>query len=65
MPIHDVGYRGWHGKKTSPLTRWKIITYTGIRLALRSRWVARILFSGVVTSHVLGGRFFLHRKFAQ
>ena len=44
MPIHDVGYRGWDGKKTSPLTRWKIITYTGIRLALRSRWVARILF---------------------
>lgn len=44
MPIHDVGYRGWEGKKTSPLTRWKIITYTGIRLALRSRWVARILF---------------------
>ena len=44
MPIHDVGYRGWDGKKTNPLTRWKIITYTGIRLALRSRWVARILF---------------------
>ena len=44
MPVHDVGYRGWDGKKTNPLTRWKIITYTGIRLALRSRWVARILF---------------------
>lgn len=44
MPVHDVGYRSWDGKKTSPLTRWKIITYTGIRLALRSRWVARLLF---------------------
>ena len=44
MPVHDVGYRGWDGKKTSPLIRWKIITYTGIRLALRSRWVARLLF---------------------
>ena len=44
MPVHDVGYRGWDGKKTSSLFRWKIITYTGIRLALRSRWVARILF---------------------
>ena len=44
MPIHDVGYRGWSGKKTSPLTRWTIITTSGIRLAAKSRWVRRMLF---------------------
>ena len=26
MPVHDVGYRGWDGKKTSSLFRWKITT---------------------------------------
>ena len=44
MPIHDVGYRGWDGARTSPLSRWWIISKTGIRLAAKSRWVRRILF---------------------
>lgn len=44
MPIHDVGYRGWSGKKTSPLTRWWIIAATGVRLSFTSRWVRRLLF---------------------
>ncbi|MFT5302624.1 MAG: ABC-2 type transport system permease protein [Mariniblastus sp.] len=44
MPIHDVGYRGWEGERTSQLSRWCIISTTGIKLAAQSRWVRRILF---------------------
>ena len=45
MPIHDVGYRAWEGSKTSPWFRWTIISKTGIRLAMKSAWVRRILFA--------------------
>lgn len=45
MPIHDVGYRGWNGKKTPLWTRWWIITKTGVRLALKSNWVKRSVFA--------------------
>ena len=45
MPIHDVGYRAWEGTKTSPWFRWMIISKTGIRLAMKSAWVRRILFA--------------------
>ena len=45
MPIHDVGYRAWEGTKTSPWFRWMIISKTGIRLAMKSSWVRRIMFA--------------------
>ena len=45
MPIHDVGYRSWEGTKTSPWFRWMIISKTGIRLAMKSAWVRRIMFA--------------------
>ena len=45
MPIHDVGYRAWEGSKTSPWFRWMIISKTGIRLAMKSAWVRRIMFA--------------------
>ena len=45
MPIHDVGYRGWNGKKTPLWTRWWIITKTGVRLAFKSNWVKRSVFA--------------------
>ena len=44
MPVHDVGYRGWQGQRTSQYSRFWIITETGIRLAAKSRWVKRMLF---------------------
>jgi ABC-2 type transport system permease protein len=44
MPLHDVGYRKWEGQSTSQLSRFQIITSTGIRLASQSRWVRRMLF---------------------
>ncbi len=44
MPLHDVGYRKWQGQPTSQISRFQIITSTGIRLASESRWVRRMLF---------------------
>ena len=43
MPIHDLGYRPWSGRLTSPLTRWYLVADSGIRLGMQSRWVKRIL----------------------
>lgn len=43
MPIHKVGYRGWDSKKIPASRRWWIISHTGIRLAIRSRWVRRLM----------------------
>jgi ABC-2 type transport system permease protein len=44
MPLHDVGYRRWDGQRTSQMSRFWIITETGVRLASKSRWVRRMLF---------------------
>lgn len=43
MPIHDVGYRKWKGEFTATWSRWLIISSAGIRTALSSRWIKRIL----------------------
>lgn len=45
MPIHDLGYRGWTGKRSSENLRWFVIAETGIRLAWQSRWVRRMMFA--------------------
>ena len=44
MPIHKVGYRSWDGQKIPVSRRWWIISRTGIRVVLRSRWVRRLMF---------------------
>ena len=62
MPLHDVGYRGWHGQRTSPMSRWSIISSTGIRLAARSRWVRRILFVAWLPVMYWGIGFFFVEK---
>ncbi len=43
MPIHDLGYRGWTGSRTPPVTRFLAITETGIALAWRNAWVRRLV----------------------
>lgn len=62
MPIHDVGYRGWDGNRTSPMTRWSIISTTGIRLGAKSRWVRRILFVAWLPVMYWGIGFFFVEK---
>lgn len=62
MPIHDVGYRPWDGKRTSQFSRWSIISLTGIRLAAKSRWVKRILFVAWLPVMYWGIGFFFLEK---
>lgn len=44
MPVYELGYRHWEGKRTSPLTRWMAISRAGIELALRSKILRRLTF---------------------
>ncbi len=62
MPIHDVGYRGWNGERTSQFSRWWIISSTGIKLAAKSRWVRRILFVAWLPVMYWGIGFFFVEK---
>lgn len=62
MPLHDVGYREWHGQRTSPMSRWSIISSSGIRLAAKSRWVRRILFVAWLPVMYWGIGFFFVEK---
>lgn len=62
MPIHDVGYRGWDGERTSQWSRWAIISFTGIRLAAKSKWVRRILFVAWLPVMYWGFGFFFIEK---
>ena len=43
MPLHDVGYRGWTGRRRGPGHAVGVIMTTGIRLASTSRWLRRAL----------------------
>lgn len=43
MPIHNLGYRGWPWKRTSPLFRWATIAEYGFLIALKSNWVKRLM----------------------
>lgn len=43
MPIHDLGYRHWQGKRTSFAARWLCITRVGVNLAIRSTLVKRFI----------------------
>ena len=59
MPVHDVGYRAWKGQPTHALSRWKIIAATGIRLAIKSRWVRRLLLAAWLPVLYWGIAFFV------
>lgn len=44
MPLHDVGYRPWRGRRRGPWSAAVAIATTGIRLAWTSRWLRRAVF---------------------
>ena len=43
MPIHDLGYRPWEGTYQPRGWRFLVFTKVGIQLALRSRWLKRLV----------------------
>lgn len=57
MPLHDVGYRPWSGS-TRANAAPAVIAGTGIRLALKSRWLRRVLLFAWSPALVFAGGFF-------
>ena len=57
MPLHDVGYRGWHGRPRSGGAAG-VIASTGIRLAWKSRWLRRVILFAWSPALVFAGGFF-------
>jgi ABC-2 type transport system permease protein len=59
MPIHDLGYRGWHERLASPWTRWVVIAQAGVRRAWQSTWLKRMMFFAWLPAIWFGAGFFL------
>ena len=62
MPLHDVGYRAWHGPKSSRLLRWWVVATVGIQLAFRSSWLSRTLIVSWIPAIVIGVGFFAYEQ---
>jgi ABC-2 type transport system permease protein len=62
VPIHDLGYRGWEGRRSSDTVRWWVIAQTGVRLAWKSSWVRRMLFFAWLPTLAWGVAFFLYEQ---
>ena len=43
MPLHDLGYRTWHGDRTPRIFRPLFIARSGISLVWRRRWIRMVL----------------------
>jgi hypothetical protein len=57
MPLHDVGYRGWDGRKQTRGAA-AVIAGTGIRLAWKSRWLRRVVLFAWSPALMFAGGFF-------
>ena len=64
MPIHDLGYRTWQGRRVAEMWRWWAIAETGLRLAWRGRWLRRLLFFAWLPAFYMGVAFFLYEQAA-
>ena len=65
MPIHDVGYRGWPWKRSSPYVRWLTIAEYGFRISIKSTWVKRLIFFSWLPILYWGVGIFLYENFAK
>lgn len=59
MPIHNLSYRPWAGRRISPWTRWLTICSMGIIRASKSQWLRRLLFAAFIPLLFTGIPFFL------
>ncbi len=57
--VNHLGYRGWNGKLESGGLRWTVIASVGIRRALTSSWLKRMLFLAWLPALWLAFGFFL------
>lgn len=62
MPLHDVGYRAWSGRKSWHWTRWWVVAAVGIQLAFRTSWLSRMLAFSWIPAIVIGVGFFAYEQ---
>ena len=62
MPVHDLGYREWDIERSSGMHRWSVIAATGIRLAMRSSWLRRLLLVAWLPATTVGMMFFAYEQ---
>jgi len=62
MPLHDVGYRPWQGRRSGSLAAILVIASTGIQLAWTSRWLRRAVFFAWSPALVFAGSFFVFEQ---
>ncbi len=62
MPINDVGYRSLKSKTESSLFQWLAICRIGVQLALKSKWVKRIMLAAwLPVTYWAAGFFFVEK----
>lgn len=59
MAMHDLGYRGWSGRRAGPGRRWMVIARTGVRRAWQSKWLRRMIFFAWLPALWFGVGFFV------
>lgn len=64
MPIHDLGYRAWEGRRCPESTRWCVIAQIGVRLAWKSQWLRRMILLAWLPAVYMGLVFFLFEQSA-
>lgn len=65
MPIHDLGYRAWQGRRGAEVLRWSVIAMTGMRIAWKSNWLRRMLVLSWLPAAYMGIAFFAFEQFAK
>ncbi len=62
MPIHNLGYREWHGELKSSSSRWLVVAEIGVRRAWQSMWLRRMIYLAWVPGVVMGFMIFLFEQ---
>lgn len=65
MPIIDLGYRSWSGKRSSRFVRPLVVTVTSMRLIWRAPWLRRILLLAWLPVIPTGFAFFAYEQSLQ
>ncbi len=62
--VHQLGYRGWNGRRVPGWTRWIVIASIGVRRAWQNHWLRRILFFAWVPAVWFGVGIFIWEQAA-
>ncbi len=62
MPIYNIGYRKWAGNLINKHLYFLAITYKGVTLALRQKWIQRVIIWSLIPSVYSAFLFFVVSK---